>query len=119
MNKDEIKSITVYYGGFFGGAEQRTITHDNEQLVIERKFWNGATKDGRVLYEGQTWNSLIEKLGVIEIDKWNEEYNNPDILDGTQWSLDIEYNDGRGRHYSGSNMYPENFNSFLIVMEMD
>lgn len=119
MNKDEIKSITVYYGGFFGGAEQRTISHDDEQLLVERRYWNGASEDGRVLYEGQTWESFISKLDVIGIEKWAEEYNNPDVLDGTQWSLDIEYYDGRGRHYSGSNMYPDNFNSFLKVIEMD
>ena len=37
--------------------------------------------------------------------KWKPHYNNQSILDGTQWSLEIEYGDAM-ISCSGSNSYP-------------
>ena len=40
-------------------------------------------------------------------------------MDGVQWMLDIQYeNGGEGIHCWGSNKFPKNFNAFLKIMEM-
>ncbi|WP_278245417.1 hypothetical protein [Oribacterium sp. P6A1] len=41
MNKKLIQKIIIEYGGFFGGAERRTLIHDGEDIFVEREFYNG------------------------------------------------------------------------------
>ena len=119
MSTDHIESIIVEYGGYHDGTEIRKITHDGDEIVVERRFYNGASDDGKVLYDRMTWSSFLEAIESLHIDTWDEEYDNPDVLDGSQWSLDLEYsNNVKGKHYRGSNMYPENFDDFLRVIEM-
>lgn len=117
MNIECVESITVEYGGFFGGTERRVIKHNGDQIVVERLFFNGASDDGIPLYENITWFGLLKRMDAL-IKDWKEEYNDPDVLDGTQWSLDIEYVDGKEEHYWGSNMFPDNFEAFLNAIEM-
>ena len=45
------------YVGFFGGEESRTISHEDDKIVVrERIFYNGAADDGQPLCEGRTWS---------------------------------------------------------------
>ena len=119
MNKKLIQKIIIEYGGFFGGAERRTLTHDGEDIYVEREFYNGLPDDGRVLYQNKKWSELLTELKELHIDDWDQEYNDPDVMDGTQWSLDIEFSDdSEGIHIWGSNMFPNNFGDFLKVIEM-
>ncbi|WP_026669777.1 hypothetical protein [Butyrivibrio sp. AE3006] len=118
MNKKDVQSITVEYGGFFGGEEKRVLKHDGDKIVVERFFYNGAADDGLLLYQATSWSELLKSIfGLIE--NWKEEYNDPDVLDGTQWSLDIDCADGVEKHYWGSNLFPDNFDDFLKVIEME
>lgn len=118
MTNRDIQSITIEYGGFFGGAEKRIIKHDGDKIVVERFFYNGAADDGKTLYDDKTWSELLERLHAL-IENWKEEYNDPDVLDGTQWSLVIKYADGKEKECWGSNMFPDNFDDYLILMEME
>ena len=119
MKKEFIKTIIVSYGGFFSGAEKRTLTHEGEKILVEREFYNGAFDDGKILYNGKTWSMLLDELDKLHIDEWDEAYDDPDVMDGTQWSLDIKLSDKTEvLHYWGSNKYPENFDVFMKVMEM-
>ena len=114
MNIECVESITIEYGGFFGGTEKRVITHDGDRIVVGRTFYNGASDDGRLLYAGKTWTDLLHSLDSLHIDDWAEQYDDPDVLDGTQWSLDIAYSkETEGAHYWGSNKYPDNFDEFM------
>ena len=54
MNKDLIKSITIKYGGFHSGVEQRTITHNCENIIVDSEFYNGLSDVGRELYKNKT-----------------------------------------------------------------
>ena len=119
MKTESVKEIIVSYGGFFGGAEKRTLTHVGEKIFVEREFYNGAFDDGKPLYVGKTWSMLLDELDRLHIYEWDEAYDDPDVMDGTQWSLDIKFLDkSEGLHFWGSNKYPENFDAFLKVMEM-
>ncbi|MBP3802861.1 MAG: hypothetical protein J6I76_03020 [Oribacterium sp.] len=119
MNKDLVKRIIVEYGGYFDGGEKRILTHDGDKILVEREFYNGASDDGKTLYSGKNWSSLIDDLNKLNIDNWDEKYDDPDVMDGVQWMLDIQYeNDGKCIHCWGSNKFPKNFNDFLKVVEM-
>ncbi|MCR4638481.1 MAG: hypothetical protein K5677_04550 [Ruminococcus sp.] len=49
------------------------------------------------------------------LNEWKKDYVNNDILDGTQWSLDINLTNNRKRSYNGSNDYPPYWNELLKV----
>lgn len=118
-NLNHIKSITVEYGGYFEGAERRVISHDGEKIVVERFFFNGKTDDKKILYEDMTWSDFLGEVGLLYIGEWNLKYINPEVYDGTEWSLDIKYRDGlRSKHYEGINKYPYNFEQFMDVVQM-
>jgi hypothetical protein len=43
-----------------------------------------------------------------------------DVLDGTQWSVIFEYNNGhKPVEFSGSNDYPYNFDDFIEIFGLD
>jgi len=115
-----VNCIEIEYGGFCGGSEIRTLKKWDNLIIVERKFYNGACDDGKSLYNDLTWSELLDMLSDLHIGEWEKTYDDPLILDGTQWSLDLEYDqDIKKRHYYGSNMFPYNFDDFLSIMEMN
>ena len=70
-------------------------------------------------FDDMTRPSFLRELSDIHMGEWKKEYVNKDVLDGTQWSVDIRYNNGEKRHFSGSNMFPYNFNDFLALMRVE
>jgi hypothetical protein len=56
-------------------------------------------------------DQFIEEIKKIGVLKWKKLYTNPDILDGTSWSVSIKYNGERFKS-TGSNAYPEGFDEF-------
>ncbi len=118
---DQLTGITVLYGGFLGGTEERHISFDGEKIVAERHGYNGfypeLTDDGE-LYKDQSRTSLIEGFKEFHIGRWKKRYYNPDVLDGTQWEVTFFFSDGTTVEAGGSNSFPANFRKFLKLMEM-
>ena len=54
---------------------------------------------------------FLEKIKKIGVWKWKRRYTEPHVLDGTSWSVSIEYKRKRFKS-SGSNAYPEGFDEF-------
>ena len=113
-----ITSVTLTYGGYWGGSEERKVSFDGESIVVDREFYNGAHDMGEILFDGVNRSDFLYKLKEIHIGKWKQEYVDTDVLDGTQWDLTIEYADGSTREYYGSNDYPNNFRKLLNLMQM-
>ena len=106
--RDIVTGITFTVGGFFGGYT----------TTIVRKTGKGATVkvEKPALIENNTsekhisaarWRSIVEKLycGMF-LHEWKKSYEDPSILDGTQWDLEITLTGNRKRSYHGSNAYP-------------
>ena len=118
-NIEHISVIIIEYGGYFEGSEIRTLTRVDDKIVVEREFYNGSHDDGRPLYEDMKWANLLENLSYVHMGEWKTKYDDPDILDGIQWSVDIKYDNGiPAKHYWGSNKFPYNFERFLELIEM-
>jgi hypothetical protein len=49
---------------------------------------------------------FLTKLNQLNITGWDNEYFNPDILDGDQWELELVYNKSNKKSIFGSNLYP-------------
>src|SRR5689334_18169658 len=54
----------------------------------------------------KAWAAFREDLDQIGVWQWQENYNDPDVLDGTQWEFEVQYPD-RSIRCSGSNAYPD------------
>lgn len=115
-NIDYITKITFKIGGYLGGFETYTINLEDEPVHYEADrlvLWD-------VVYPHETTSYPLSKAEFMDafrelhIGEWRHYYD-PErfgciILDGTQWSLDIEYSNGlKAVRYEGSNSYPYNF----------
>lgn len=65
-----------------------------------------------VVPSASDWEAFWAALDKIGVWSWHASYHHPEILDGTQWELDL--GDG-SRHVrcTGSNRYPRSFQKFL------
>lgn len=115
--REMVKEIRFSIGGFHQGYKEIVITKaENGAWVGQRDTLKeedaGPEKIGPV-----KWKSLMDRLyGRVDLQDWNAEYFNPDILDGEQWELTIRMANGKTFEYSGSNKYPPAMLDFICVL---
>ena len=115
----DIDSVTLEYGGYFDGTERRKVSFDGEDIKVEREFYNGASDQGENLFTGVTKSDFLSDLEDIHIETWKSKYDDNDVMDGTQWELIVEYENGETDEFYGSNDFPPNFDRLLELMEME
>ena len=71
------------------------------KIVPEKSFEIRPTREA--------WTRFIQEINTTKLYRWSKNYPNPGILDGTQWSIDMEI-DGRKIHSEGDNSYPTDGN---------
>lgn len=110
--------IIFYF--FIGG-------YRGENIKI-RKYYNSIEiqkSDAPIFYEEDKvlinvskdeWKNFWRKIDKINVWDWQKDYFNQDVLDGTQWELIIKRDNKKSIKIFGSNAYPENFQSFLNVI---
>ncbi len=116
---DIITSIEFEVGGYFGGYTKTTVSKDDKGAMVTvtkpHEDESTAVKLHITLYK---WNKLINWLyEYMFVHEWKKKYVDPDVLDGTQWSLDIEMTSGRKRSYYGSNKYPPYWEELIKVFK--
>lgn len=101
--------LIVHIGGHFG-TSYRIESKGNE--ITYWKFCEGRTDDDpESLHPSDEQWSRFWKF-MQECDGWAERYEDPDIMDGTSWLVEAENGELRILS-SGSNDFPENFQTFL------
>jgi len=90
-------------GGYFGGYNtirfsNGTVTLSNSQAPFNEQ--NKKVSEERLA-------AFWEKVETIGVWDWQDEYIDPNILDGTQWHLILVHGDREKKIY-GSNMFPPN-----------
>ena len=116
-NIDYIKKVKFEIGGYFCGYEFYTITVDDEHIYfdVRHSLILKPTNLPDTIDYPMSKSEFLDGLRELYIGEWRHKYY-PErfgymFLDGTQWSLDIEYfNGAKTAHYYGSNSYPYNFN---------
>ena len=101
--------LIVHIGGH-SDADYRIESEGNE--IAYWKFCKGDIDDypQSIHPSDDQWNRFWSFMQ--ECDGWAERYEDPDILDGTSWLVQVE-NGELSIWSSGSNDYPENFQTFL------
>jgi hypothetical protein len=105
---DIITSIEFEVGGYFGGYTKTTVSKDDKGATVTvTKPYEDESTAAMTHITLYRWNKLINRLyEYMFVHEWKKKYVDPDVLDGTQWSLDIEMTGRRKRSYYGSNKYP-------------
>ena len=60
-----------------------------------------------------------ERIADLHLEDWQDEYSDNDILDGTQWSLKISFDNGKNKEIFGSNKYPDNFEAMKKLFDIN
>ncbi len=120
-NIRNISKISFEIGSFFDGSTQYVLTVNDDKVHFT------SSKFGEVLQEKEMDKDKEELICDIErlyIGEWLKYYDpvrfGYAVLDGTQWELEIEYNNGSKKfEVGGSNDYPYNFDDFKDIFELD
>ena len=125
-NLSAISKIVFTIGGYFGGYETREISLDCGDLQVNVQhslpIEPEETAVEFLLPYGK--DEFLDELSRLHIGEWRGSYN-PErfgyvVLDGTQWELEIHYNNGAKPFKShGTNSFPYNFNEFQELLGID
>ena len=115
---DSMSKLVFTIGGFFCGHETRTFTVSDGQVLVDvEKTMISMDKEEYGPYRKE---DFISGIKALHIGEWKRTYNDPLVMDGTQWELDIYYNNGRKAvKISGSNAYPYNFEDLKEFLEVE
>ena len=114
--KTEVLNFSI--GGFHGGYERIIWQNDKLYHHCDGNFVEGLEEDFTIP-STKDWEEFWDKVDVLKVWSWRKDYNNDDVLDGTQWELTIKRKGRRKRRIFGSNAYPEpkgTFNSFIKAL---
>lgn len=114
-----INKIVFSIGGYFLGYETRTFTFD-EKVHVEVAKSILATEKKYTVTHDLSKEDFFKELQELHIGEWDSDYTNHNVLDGTQWELEIDFSDGnRPVKIYGSNEYPYNFKALTELLGVE
>ena len=114
-NSRSLKSFFFSCGGFFGGYNEMNIESNgiSSVLCVTPSRLTGKADIKKEL-SADEWKAFSDKImSTFHLFDWKDEYVNHDILDGTQWSIKVNYIDETQKEVYGSNDYPDNWDDFI------
>ena len=113
-----LESLKFVLSGYFYGCDTISVNISGQTVsaAIERIFFrepdgkNFESRSFELINENADW---LEKFDALDIENWEDSYDNNKIIDGTQWELDYKLEGEEPREIYGSNDYPENWRDFL------
>ncbi|MBR2861325.1 MAG: hypothetical protein IKB86_05760 [Clostridia bacterium] len=125
-NIPNIRKVVFSIGGYSCGYETRTYTvvGDTVRIDIEHSLDLKPSNLDECEIEDMDKECFLETLKYLHIGEWRNHYNlkryGYEILDGTQWDLEIHFNNGKKTvKIYGDNAYPYNFNRALELFEVE
>lgn len=107
---DIITEIWFAVGGFFDGYDHvRIIRKGDKRVLCAYHVPPSDDEEPFVLREfsAREWKALMNKLFCrLFVHEWKHEYSNDEILDGTQWYLELRLDGRKDYVISGSNAFP-------------
>ncbi|MBR0381730.1 MAG: hypothetical protein IJH71_04745 [Eubacterium sp.] len=114
-----MKSFVLETGGFFGGYEKNIFTISGEKVLYSVGYILLPRPSNLPICQPFTRDEFLQGIADLHMGEWKEKYINPEINDGTQWKIRIEYADGREPvQIYGSNAFPYNFDYLTDFLEM-
>ncbi len=102
-----IKSIYFSDGGFFDGYQSITIKSGKEEISVDVESMRPNPGEHHMTMSPDDWMKLIDTLyNKLYLHEWEKCFDDPAVLDGEQWKLEIRLMDDSKITYSGSNAFP-------------
>ena len=112
--------FTLEIGGFFNGYTKYKYTISGDHVLFDADHSFYLKPSNLPVYEPFSREEFIRGIADLHIGEWKERYENLYVLDGTQWSISIEYEDGKEPfEIYGSNAYPYNFEELIDFLGID
>lgn len=108
------KKLIFECRGWPADSEKVVATINGENIILKITKGNvviSTTKEVMV-----PLSVFLKKFDAINIDAWEDDYFEPDILDGESWELKYYTTDGKVKKVTGSNAYPENYNELIALI---
>ena len=121
-----ISKLVFSIGGCFCGNETYTVRLEEEHLRLWVSHSDIPVPSNLDIEQDypMTKEEFLDGLKDLHIGEWRRNYNLKRfgyvVMDGTQWELEIEFNNGKKpvRVY-GDNAYPYNFNKFQELLGIE
>lgn len=118
-----ISKIQFHIGGFLSGFTDVMVTIGDEVCIEVNGMLNPISSldsDGEYF----TKEEFFDAIRDLHLGEWNRSYNlkkyDVYVLDGTQWEIIIEFNNGAKPFKAhGDNAYPYNFEGLLELFGID
>ena len=104
-------------GGYFEGNKVLLMRNQGGPLsldyIVLSPRYRASVPHFHDIWTKQRSQRWISKFAALHCEEWKDQYCDYSILDGTQWELRYKLEGQDERQISGSNAYPENWDSFL------
>ena len=119
-NLAAMQRFTLEIGGLFKGHTKYRYTITEEQVLFDEERWLYYKPENPPVCETFSREEFVRGIAALHIGEWKERYENLCVFDGTQWSICIEYEDGKKPYkIDGSNAYPYNFEELIEFLGID
>jgi hypothetical protein len=109
-NHSQINAFHLSIGGYFGASYSLELKGYEITYKIFRGGYEIENSEMITTTLAQL-NQFMEEIKEIGVFYWKKRYVNPQILDGTSWTISIDCA-GKRFESSGSNAYPKGFDEF-------
>ena len=115
INENDIICFSFSIGGFFDGCIEREIKIIDNKIIYKQYFNNDLEKTLEI--NKDIWFNFIKSILKLNILSWKRHYSNPNIFDGEQWHINIQFIKGDKIEIGGSNAYPKEWNEFIEIID--
>lgn len=125
-NIPNISKIIFSIGGYFSGNSEYTICIGEQLTATLKEMWSDEMPHFLLNEDGELCSvqEFLEGIANLHLGEWRSKYTPArfgyEILDGTQWELEVQYKNGQKPFkVYGDNIYPHNFSGFLSLLGID
>ena len=108
---NDIVGIKASFGDCFNDYYKVDIDFQSRKLKLSHGGYDSEDYHEKIIGENNL-DDFIEGLKIVNILNWKLKYIEPDVLDGTQWSLEIIKKDRNIKKY-GINKFPNQWEDFI------
>ena len=120
-NRENITALRFWIGGFLRNSTEITIKRNEAGALVHVSLfpYSDEGNDKDIPITEDEWNNILSELhDKIRFQEWKKDYENLNVLDGTQWEFAVTYEDRKKKNYGGSNAYPPRWKEFCKVFQV-